>query len=242
MAAVPFPAGATERAGPLVAVASNFLPAARLLAHRFQETGGTPVRFAAGATGRLFAQIVRGAPFDAFLAADQARPARLERLGRVVPGSRFTYAVGQLVLWGPRVSVNAKNGLEILHSGHFRRLAMADPALATYGAAARQTLTGLGLYESLAGRLVFGANIAQTYAAIATGNAELGFVAASQLVPPPREDSGEGWPVPARYHDPIRQDAVLLPGPHREAARVFLEFLKGGPALALLRRFRYEPG
>lgn len=190
-----------------------------------------------GSTGKLYAQILHGAPFDVLLAADRERPALLERAGLAVPGSRRTYAVGRLTLWSADPERVQGDIAELLTAGGFRRLAMANPDLAPYGAAAREVLTGFGLYAALDKKIVTAENIGQTYAMVATGNAEIGFVAASGV-----RSTGEGsrWDVPADLHAPIRQDAVLLSRAENNiAALAFLDFLRTDRARAIISGYGY---
>lgn len=223
-----------------VAVASNFVTALKTLAADFERSSGHKVKLSAGATGKFYAQIKGGAPFDLLLAADDATPQRLEAEGHAVAGSRFTYAIGKLVLWSALpglVDAQAK----VLHSGSFRHLAIASPKLAPYGVAAEQTLTRLGLLKALTPRLVQGESIGQTYSFVASGNAELGFVALSQLVDSNHISRGSAWVVPADLYPALRQDAVLLaPGRHNAAAQALLSFLKTPPSKTVIRSFGYE--
>lgn len=232
----PMPAGAeTVR----VAVAANFTRPAELLAEAFEAASGHDVVLTTGSTGLLYTQIVHGAPFDVFLSADRERPARLVADGRAVAGSARTYAIGRLALWAPQ----ARNDdpVDRLRAGRYRRLALANPELAPYGAAARQVLGHLGLEDAVAGRLVFGENIAQTHAFLATGNADLGFIALAQLAG--RQPGGRYTVIPAAWHDPVRQDAVLLTrGAGKPAARAWLDFLVSPAAQPILGGFGYgEP-
>jgi len=205
-----------------VAVAANFTAVAEDLAALFRAETGHEAVLSFGATGQLYAQITQGAPFDVFLAADDTRPAQAVRDGYGVEGSTFTYAIGQLVLYSAALDLG--DGPAVLAAGRFDKLAIADPATAPYGAAAIETLVALGLYASLAPKFVTGGTVTQTLQFIATGNAELGFVAASQVLGKPQV-----WPVPAALHRPIRQDAVLLKSAAGDvAARAFLAFL-GSP-------------
>ncbi len=219
-----------------VAVASNFLSPLEALAERFTGQTGYTVRISSGSTGKLFAQILRGAPYDVFLSADEARPARLEAEGQGVRGSRFPYAFGRLVLWRPQHPVKEVAGPKMVYQ--VRSLAMANPALAPYGRAARQTYERLGFQGALSARIVFGENVGQTFALIASGNAEAGFVALSQI-----QSVGAGgglWIVPTDLHDPIRQDAVLLArGAEAVPARAFLDFLRADAARALIAEAGY---
>ena len=217
----------------LVAVAANFAEALTEIEQRFEEATAHRLRVSSGATGALYAQIARGAPFDVLLAADQERPRRLESEGYAVAGSRFTYAMGRLALWS--ADPERVRGREALSSDGFRALAVANPALAPYGAAAHQALVSLGLYEGLRPRIVEGQNVAQTFALVATGNAELGFVALSQVRSPRAPGSGSRWEVPEDLYAPIRQDAVLLSrAAGNPAARDFLAYLRSGEARRLI--------
>ena len=198
------------------------------------------LRVAVGSTGKLYAQILHGAPFDVLLAADQERPVLLERAGLAVPGSRRTYAIGRLTLWSADPERVQGDIPALLTAGNFRRLAMANPDLAPYGAAAREVLTGFGLYGALDKKIVTAENIGQTYAMVATGNAEIGFVAASGV-----RSTGEGsrWDVPADLHAPIRQDAVLLSRAENNiAALAFLDFLRTDRARAIISGYGYGYG
>lgn len=223
-----------------VAVAANFAHALKSLAADFERTSGHKVLMSAGATGKLYAQIKNDAPFHVLLAADTETPVKLEREGAAVAGSRFTYAVGKLALWSARAGFVDAQG-EILKTGNFKHLAVATPSLAPYGAAAVQTLDRLGLLNALTPRLVQGESIGQTYAFVATGNAELGFVALSQVFEFGRISKGSLWIVPDSLHSPLRQDAVLLiRGRDQPAARALLAFLKTQQSKAVIRSFGYE--
>ncbi len=227
-------APAAARAGEVhVAVATNFAAPARALAAAFAAETGHRAVISDGSTGKLYAQIVNGAPFEVLLAADVERPRQLEAEGGAVAGSRFTYALGRLVLWSASA---ARGGGEDALRGDFRHLAIANPELAPYGTAARQVLEELGLWENLQGRLVRGEDIGQTFQFVATGNAELGFVALSQTV----GKGGSQWIVPADRHAPLEQQAVLLArGRDDEAARAFLAYLRGDAARARIERAGY---
>lgn len=223
-----------------VAVAANFAAPLKTLALEFEKDSGHTLLLSAGATGKLYAQIKSGAPFDVFLSADEQTPARLEKEGDAVTGSRFTYAVGRLVLWSAQPNYVDAQGA-VLKSGNFKHLALAAPQLAPYGAAAVQTLTQLDLLAALTPRFVRGESIGQTYSFVASGNAELGFVALSQVFENGRISQGSGWIVPANLYDALRQDAVLLTRARdKPAARAMLAFLKTEKARALVRAFGYE--
>jgi molybdate transport system substrate-binding protein len=221
-----------------VAVASNFAEAMTALVSRFEEVSGHTVIPVYGSTGKHYAQIVNGAPFDAFLAADVERPKLLEEEGRVVAGSRFAYAVGRLVLWSPTGDRVDPEG-QVLRQGQFRHLALANPELAPYGRAAEETLRAMGLWERLEPCLVRGENISQTYLFVSSGSTELGFVALSQVRHPDKPIEGSSWIIPQKWHQPIEQQAVLLKD--SKTARHFLEFIGSGEAKEIIRGFGYAP-
>ncbi len=219
-------------------MASNFATPMQKIASQFEQLSGHKVSLSFGATGKFFAQIQNDAPFDILMAADQLTPARLT--GQSVPGSQFTYAVGALVLWSAVPEMVDAQGA-VLKSGRFAHLAMAAPELAPYGAAAAQTLEALGLAEALKSKLVQGQSIGQTYAFIATGNAELGFVALSQVWENGRIKSGSAWIVPEKLHAPLRQDAILLRhGRANRAALELLAYLKTDAAQTVMRNYGYH--
>ena len=223
-----------------VAVAANFTAPARALAEVFARTTGHEARLSFGATGAFYTQIKNGAPFDVLLAADNERPARLEKEGDTVPGSRFTYATGQLVLWSAKPGFVDDQGA-VLKGGHFGKIAIANPKNAPYGAAAVEAMEKLGLAATLQPKLVTGESIGQTYNFIATGNAELGFVALAQVLDGGKLKSGSMWVVPAQYHAPIIQDAVILKrAANNPAAKAWMELLKTPQSKALIRSYGYE--
>lgn len=225
----------------LVAVAANFAVVARELVMAFEANGGHRVELAVGSTGKLYAQITNGAPFDAFLAADQARPRRLEAEGFAVSGSRFTYAIGHLALVSRNPRQSGQDHLEVLRSGDFQTLAIANPELAPYGRAAIEVLESLGIHAATRDRLVLGENVGQAYAMVASGNAEIGLVAWSVVRSRDPNASGIAWEVPAHLHAPIRQDAVLLGrGQDNAAAIAFLDFLAAESALAIIEDSGYS--
>ena len=221
-----------------VAVAANFTAAAREIVALFHDATDHRAILSFGSTGQLFTQISQGAPFEVLLAADQARPARAEAQGLAVAGSRFTYATGRIVLYSTDPAL--VTGPETLREGDFTRLAIANPVTAPYGAAAVEGMKALGVYEAVADRIVQGNNIAQTYQFVATGNAEVGIVALSQVA---GHAWGSRWLVPEDLHSPVSQDAVLLASAaDNAAARAFLAFLRGPAAAAVKARYGYGTG
>jgi len=239
MAAVSL-AGPAHAAEVSVAVAANFTAPMQKIAAAFEQDTGHQAILAFGSTGRFYAQIKNGAPFQVLLSADDETPARLEREGLGVSGTRFTYAIGKLVLWSRRAGVVDDKG-DVLRAGKFGRIALADPKLSPYGAAAVEVLNGLGLMSSLAPKFVQGENIAQTYQFVATGNAELGFVASSQVFTDGKLTQGSAWTIPASLHAPIRQDAVVLsPGKDNAAAAALMAYLRNDKARAIIRSFGYD--
>ena len=223
-----------------VAVAANFTAPARALAEVFARTTGHEAKLSFGATGAFYTQIKNGAPFDVLLAADNERPARLEKEGDTVAGSRFTYATGQLVLWSAKPGLVDDEGAVLKH-GQFGKIAIANPKNAPYGAAAVEAMNKLGLAAALQPKLVTGESIGQTYNFIATGNAELGFVALAQVLEGGKLKSGSMWVVPAQYHAPIIQDAVILKrAANNPAAKAWMELLKTPQSKALIRSYGYE--
>lgn len=230
----------TQAAEVSVAVAANFTAPMQKIAAAFAQDSGHQARLAFGSTGRFYAQIQQGAPFQLLLAADDETPARLEREGLGLAGSRFTYAIGRLVLWSPQPGLVDDQGL-VLRQGRFDKLALADPKLAPYGAAAIESLTRLGLLQNLQAKLVQGENIAQAYQFVASGNAQLGLLALSQIHADGRLRAGSAWVLPAWLHRPIRQDALLLnPGKDNPAALALLRYLQGDQARAIIRAHGYE--
>lgn len=223
-----------------VAVAANFTAPMQKIAADFEQATGHQAKLAFGATGKFYAQIKNGAPFEVLLAADDETPAKLEKEGAAVSGSRFTYAIGQLALWSAKPGYVDDKGA-VLKQGAFDHLAIANPKLAPYGAAAVETLTKLGLLSGLESKFVQGENIAQTFQFVSTGNAELGFVALSQVVEGGKLKSGSAWIVPANLHSPIRQDAVVLAkGKDNPAAAALVRFLKTDTARAVIKSYGYE--
>lgn len=223
-----------------IAVAANFTAPARALAEIFARTTGHEAKLSFGATGAFYTQIKNGAPFDILLAADDERPIRLEKEGDTVPGSRFTYAIGQLVLWSAKPGFVDDQGA-VLKGGNFNKIAIANPKLAPYGAAAVETMDKLGLAAALTPKLVTGESIGQTYNFIATGNAELGFVALAQVLDGGKLKSGSMWVVPAKYHAPIIQDAVILKrAAANPAAKAWMALMRSPNAQDFIRSYGYE--
>jgi len=223
-----------------VAVAANFARPMKSLAADFEKETGHKWVLTSGATGKLYAQIKNGAPFDVFLSADEETPIRLEQEGAAVPGTRFTYAIGKLVLWSAQARYVDAQG-DVLKNGNFKHLALAAPQLAPYGAAAVQTLIQLGLLQALTPRFVQGESIGQTYSFVATGNAEIGFVALSQVYDNGRFSTGSGWIVPRALHRPLRQSAVLLnSGQSKPAAKALMAYLQTDKTRAVIRSFGYD--
>ncbi len=220
-----------------LAVAANFTDITRVLVPRFEQGSGHQVKASFGSTGKLYAQITHGAPFDIFLAADEARPRLLVAEGLAVEGSRFTYAQGRLVLWSADDAL-FKDGEAFLAKGDFSRLAIANPKTAPYGVAAQQVLQHLGIWKAVMSKLVRGDSIAQTFQFTATANAQLGLVAASQVKA--WKQPGSLWSIPDAYYQPISQQAVLLTrGEKNVAAQAFLEFLRSDAGRAIIRDHGY---
>jgi len=222
-----------------VAVASNFTAAMNEIVNAFEQTSGHEVELAFGSSGKFYAQISNGAPFDAFFSADQDKPITLEKDGLAVPGSRFTYAVGTLARWSSKPNL-VDDAATVLKQGNVNKLSIANPKLAPYGAAAVQTLESLGLKETTESKWVQGENIAQTHQFVATGNADIGFVALAQVVDQGKFKEGSGWIVPGNLHQPIRQDAVLLVrGKDNPAALALMQFMRGDKATEIIQAFGY---
>jgi molybdenum ABC transporter, periplasmic molybdate-binding protein len=223
-----------------VAVAANFTAPIQAIAKDFEKDTGHTLVAAYGATGQFYAQIKNGAPFEVFLAADDSTPAKLEQEKEIVPGSRFTYAIGTLALWSAKEGyVDAKG--DVLKQNTYKHLSIANPKAAPYGLAATQVLDKLKLTEATKGKIVEGQNITQAFQFVSTGNAELGLVALSQIYKDGKVTSGSAWIVPSNLHDPIRQDAVILnKGKDSAAAKALVEYLKGPKAAAVIKSYGYE--
>ncbi len=220
-----------------VAAASNFKHALEEITRQFEMRSGHKVRLIYASTGKLYAQIINAAPFDIFLAADSRRPQLLEQQGQIVDNSRFTYAIGRLVLWTPEPD-RLRQPIEELRTADFARLAIANPKLAPYGAAARQFLQGQDLWQALQPKLVRGENIGQAYQFVKTGNAQLGFVAQALLKRPGVPIEGSHWLLPQTMHDPIQQQAVVLRD--SPATRAFIEFMRSQQVINILTDFGYD--
>jgi len=223
-----------------VAVAANFADCLETLAPGFTEISGCRLVISPGSTGRHYAQIKAGAPFDVFLAADRQRPALLEEEGLTAPGTRFTYAEGRLALWVPAAGPDEKRTVtEILQSDEYDHLAIANPRLAPYGQAAKQALKNLGLWEQVQSRLVTGQSVGQAWQFVASGNAQAGLVALPQILAVDHL-RGQWWKIDPPLHEPILQQAVVLKNAtNLEGALEFLEFLKGDQARMIMIRFGY---
>ncbi|MFI8372528.1 molybdate ABC transporter substrate-binding protein [Pseudomonas helleri] len=223
-----------------VAVAANFTAPIQAIANDFEKDTGHKLIAAYGATGQFYTQIKNGAPFEVFLAADDSTPEKLEKEGETVPGSRFTYAVGTLALWSAKDGYVDPEG-QVLKEGTYQHLAIANPKAAPYGLAATQVLEKMGLTEKVKDKLVEGQNITQAYQFVSTGNAQLGFVALSQIYKDGKVSSGSAWIIPEALHDPIKQDAVILKkGANNPAAKALTEYLKGPKAAAIIKSFGYH--
>jgi molybdate transport system substrate-binding protein len=218
-----------------VAIAANFTEPAKEIAAAFKAKTGHVAVLSFGASGQFYTQITQGAPFQVLLSADDARPIKLADDGLAIADSRFTYAIGKLVLWSKTPGL--VKGEETLKASTFAKLSICNPAAAPYGAAAVEAMKALKIYEGLQPKLVEGATITQAYQFVETGNAELGFVALSQLTGP---ETGSRWLVPQELYSPIRQDAVLLKsGASNEAATGFMAFLRGPEARVIIEKYGY---
>ena len=223
-----------------VAVATNFLSTFKAIAKRFEHEKGHQILVSSGSSGKLYVQIQNGAPFDLFFSADAQRPELLEQEGLAVSGSRITYAVGRLTLWSLDPSLIQGDGKTVLRQGKFQFLAIANPMTAPYGQAAVQTLKALKLWEHIEGRLVRGENIGQTFQFVFTENAQLGFVALSQVLDPKLKGVGARWDVPTHLYAPLTQQVVLLKrGRENSAAKSFMDYMKGKPARDIIEGFGY---
>lgn len=223
-----------------VAVAANFTAPMQKIAQLFEQDTGHKATLSFGATGKFYAQIANGAPFGILLAADDTTPEKIGKQGLGDAGTRFTYAIGQLVLWSKQAGYVDADG-QVLRKSDWRHIAIANPKLAPYGLAAMETLGKLNLTEQVKERVVQGENIGQTYQFAASGNAELGFVALSQVMEGGKLREGSAWVVPANMHEPIRQDAIVLkPGQDNAAAAALMQYLRGDKARAVIKSYGYS--
>ena len=223
-----------------VAVAANFTAPMKKIAAEFEKDTGHKAELSFGATGKFYAQINNGAPFGILLAADDTTPEKIAKEGKGVADSRFTYAIGTLVLWSKQAGYVDDKG-EVLKTGNYQHIAIANPKLAPYGTAAMEVLDKLGLTAQVQPKVVLGENIAQTYQFAATGNAQLGFVALSQVMENGKIREGSAWQVPGNMHEPIRQDAIVLnSAKDNEAASALMKYLKGDKARAIIKSYGYS--
>lgn len=222
-----------------VAVAANFTAPMQKIAAQFEKDTGHKAVLSFGATGKFYAQINNGAPFGILLAADDTTPEKIAKEGKGVDASRFTYAIGQLVLWSKQAGYVDNQGA-VLKTGNYQHIAIANPKLAPYGLAAMETLNKLGLTAQVQPKTVLGENIGQTYQFAASGNAQLGFVALSQVMEDGKIREGSAWIVPAAMHEPIRQDAIVLnSAKDNAAAKALMDYLKGDKARAIIQSYGY---
>ena len=224
----------------LVAVAANFTKPMTEIAAEFEKTTGHRAELSFGSSGKFVSQIENGAPFEMFLSADDKSPAKLQQSGFAVENTNFTYALGKLVLWSAAENyVDAKG--EVLNKGGFQHIALADPKLAPYGTAAVEFLKSQHLFDKLQPLFVIGENISQAHQFVSTGNAELGFVALSQVSENGHISSGSAWIVPDNFYELLKQDAVLLKtGEENPAAQALLAYLKSAPAKAIIQKYGYD--
>ncbi len=219
-----------------IATASNFSLTLKAIIKLYEQQSSHNVILVSGSTGKLYAQIKNGAPFDAFLSADSKRAELLDNEGIAIKGSRFTYAIGKIILWSPKQDY-IQDKEEILRTDNFHHLAIANPKLAPYGKAAQEVLNHFGIFNSLSGKMVRGENIGQTYQFVKSGNAELGFVALSQVKTPQQNIQGSFWIVPQSLYQPIKQQAVLLND--KKVVHQFLDFIKSQQSLDIIKSFGY---
>jgi len=223
-----------------VAVAANFAAPMKQIAADFEKATGHKAVLAFGATGKFYAQIRNGAPFEILLSADDETPSKLAGEGAAIAASQFTYAKGKLVLWSAKPAIVDAQG-EVLKRGGFDHLALANPRLAPYGAAAVEAMKGLGVHDGLAAKFVTAENIGQTYQFVKSGNALLGFVALSQVSKDNRITEGSAWVIPANLYQPIKQDAIVLnAGKGKPAPEALMKFLQGDKAKAVIRSYGYD--
>ncbi|BBL23366.1 MULTISPECIES: molybdate ABC transporter substrate-binding protein [Comamonas] len=232
-------AGAAHADEVSVAVAANFTAPMQKIAAQFEKDTGHKAVLSFGATGKFYAQISNGAPFGILLAADDTTPEKIAKEGKGVDASRFTYAIGQLVLWSKQAGYVDDKGA-VLQRNDWQHIAIANPKLAPYGLAAMETLGKLGLTAQVQPKTVLGENIGQTYQFAASGNAQLGFVALSQVMEDGKIREGSAWIVPASMHEPIHQDAIVLnSAKDNAAAKALMDYLKGDKARAIIKSYGY---
>ncbi|NIW23536.1 MAG: molybdate ABC transporter substrate-binding protein [Gammaproteobacteria bacterium] len=222
----------------LVAVAASFVPPMEAVAAAIEAETTHTVTLVSGSTGGLYAQIVNGAPFDVFVAADAERPRLLDDGGQGLADTRTTVALGRLVVLSSDAALINAHGLDALRDDSIRRIAIANPSIAPYGVAAQEVLEALGLWQAVQPRLIRGESVAQTYAMTATANAELGFVALAQAL---AHDGNMAYAhVPDNLHTPIRQDMIVLERARENAAaRIVHDFLRGARGREIVERFGY---
>jgi len=224
----------------LAAVAANFYNPFKDIAGQFEKKTGYRVQIISGSTGKLYAQIINGAPFELFLAADAWRPRLLEQEDKAVSGTRFTYALGKITLWSPNQNKISGDGKIILRKKDFTHIAIANPITAPYGKAALQTLKQIGLWEEVQPHVVQGENISQTFQFVASQNAQLGFVSLSQVLDPKNHKKGSRWDIPEELYDPLEQDVVILiKGKHNPGVRALWKFLRDEPAKQIIKKYGY---
>ncbi|MDI1277526.1 molybdate ABC transporter substrate-binding protein [Methylobacter sp.] len=224
----------------LVAVAANFTKPMTEIAAAFEKSSGHKASLSFGSSGKFVSQFENGGPFEVFLSADDKGPIKLEQSGLAVANTRFTYALGKLVLWSATPGLVDDQG-QVLSKGGFKHIALADPKLAPYGAAAVEVMKSRGVFDKLQPLFVQGENIAQTHQFVSTGNAELGFLALSQVIDNGKIVGGSGWIIPSDLHKPIRQDAILMKtGAGNPAAPALMTFLKSPEALAIIKKYGYD--
>ncbi len=223
-----------------VAVAANFAKPLEEITVQFEKDTGHKVLATPGATGKFYAQIINGAPFEVLISADDETPRKLAREAKAIAETQFTYAIGTLALWSPDTNL-VDHGGGVLKTDKFKFLAIANAKVAPYGQAAVQTMLKLGVLTKLEPRVVQGENIAQTYQFVTSGNAQLGFVALSQITENGKLKSGSAWSVPQEFHDQIKQDAILLNnGKDSMAAKALLEYLKSDKAKKIIASYGYK--
>ncbi|MFM7227673.1 MAG: molybdate ABC transporter substrate-binding protein [Betaproteobacteria bacterium] len=223
-----------------VAVAGNFAQPMKDIAAEFEKDTGHKINLTQGATGKFYAQITNGAPFEVFLSADDETPTKLVKEGKAVAGTQFTYAIGRLVLWSPDEKLVDQGG-GVLKTDKFKFLSIANAKVAPYGRAAVQTMQKLGVLTAIEPRVVQGESITQTHQFVTTGNAQLGFVALSQVWDGGKIKSGSAWIVPEDMHEQLKQDFVLLnPGKDSKAALALVEYLKSDKAKKIIDRYGYK--